>query len=371
MSPLRFGSEVEVMQHALELARRGAGRVEPNPMVGAVIVDDELRQLGGGWHQAYGGPHAEVHALSEAGAAARGATMFVTLEPCCHFGKTPPCSRALIAAGIRRVVVAQTDPAAHVNGNGIAELREAGLQVDVGLLEAEASRLTAPFVMLMTQGRPWVHAKWALTLDGKIAARTGHSQWISGPESRAIVHELRGRMDAIVVGINTVLADDPQLTARPPGPRLAARVVIDSRCRLPPGSQLAQTARDAPVVCVTCDSAPPTARQCLEALGVEVLVMPPNAAGHPDPAQWLQEFGRRKWTHLLVEGGGELLGDLFDHNVIDEVHAFIAPKLVGGRSAVPALGGLGRETIPAEGLFDCEIRMVGEDVYVHGRTRSG
>lgn len=370
MSPQQFGSEIEVMQFALDLAQRGAGRVEPNPMVGAVIVDDELRCLGRGWHQMFGGPHAEVHALAEAGPLARGATMFVTLEPCCHFGKTPPCSRAVIQAGLRRVVVAASDPADHVNGNGIAELRAAGIQVDVGLLGDKARRLIAPFVMLMTQGRPWVHGKWAMTLDGKIAARTGHSQWISGEESRGVVHELRGRMDAIVVGINTVLADDPQLTARPSGPRTAARVVIDSRCRLPPGSQLAQTARDVPVMCVTCDSAPVAARQCLETLGVEVLVMPSSAAGHPDPGMWLQEFGRRKWTHLLVEGGGELLGDLFDRDLIDEVHAFIAPKLVGGRSAVPAIGGLGRESIPVQGLFDCKIRTFGEDIYIHGRTHA-
>ena len=244
-----------MMRRALELAERGQGSVEPNPAVGAVIVNDSGQILGEGWHQVFGGPHAEVYTLAAAGHAARGATLFVTLEPCCHFGKTPPCSKALIAAGIRQVIVAMRDPAPHVDGGGIQELRDAGIDVEVGLLEREAMRLVAPFVQLTLNRRPWFHAKWAMTLDGKIASRTGQSQWITNEASRAVVHRLRGRMDAILVGIGTAIADDPLLTARPAGSRVATRIVIDSRLRIPPDSQLVRTVSQSPVLLITTPQA--------------------------------------------------------------------------------------------------------------------
>lgn len=365
-----YPSEIDVMRHALSLAARGIGRVEPNPPVGAVIVDEHLHEWGSGYHEQYGGPHAEVQALAAAGERARGATLFCTLEPCCHFGKTPPCSRAVIAAGIQRVVIAMSDPAPHVAGGGIEELRAAGVTVEVGLLESAARELTAPFVQLMTRQRPWVHAKWAMTLDGKIASRTGHSQWISNAQSRAVVHQLRGRMDAIVAGIGTVLADDPSLTARPSGPRLATRVVIDSHARLPLSSQLVRTARDTPVLCVVSTDASVEAIHMLQAAGVEVFQAPVDAAGHPVVGEWLAELARRKMTHVLVEGGGTLLGSLFDAKAIDEVHAFIAPKLVGGATATSPLQGLGLSTIPEQGLRVLETQILDGDLYIHGRTRS-
>src|SRR5262245_31687444 len=201
------------MRRALELAEQGRGHVEPNPLVGAVVVRDG-RVVGEGWHQKFGGPHAEVFALAAAGEAARGATLYVSLEPCCHFGKTPPCSEAIIQAGIARVVAALRDPFPKVDGGGFKVLRAAGIQVTEGVGESAARRLNAPFVTLVTVGRPHVHAKWAMTLDGKIATRTGHSQWISNEASRRLVHLLRGFMDGILVGIGTALADNPQLTAR-------------------------------------------------------------------------------------------------------------------------------------------------------------
>ena len=367
--PVVFASETEVMRHALQLAARGLGHVEPNPAVGAVIVDEALQLLGEGWHQQFGGPHAEVHALQQAGAAARGATLFVTLEPCCHFGKTPPCSQAVITAGIRRVVVAQQDPAPHVNGGGIAELRAAGIVVDVGLCESEARRLTGPFVKLMTTGRPWVHAKWAMTLDGKIASQTGHSQWITSPASRAAVHQLRGRMDAIVVGIGTALADNPALTARPAGARVPLRVVIDSHARLPLDSQLVRTAREIPVLCITADDAPEDSRQALQAQSVDVLILPRSASGRIAPVDWLQQLGTRRLTNVFVEGGGQLLGSLRDADAIDEVHTFIAPKLVGGEHAPSPMAGVGAREIPATGLYDSSIQRLEDDVYFHGWTR--
>src|SRR4051794_5088755 len=212
------GADHDWMRRALDLAERGRGFVEPNPVVGAVVVRDGSL-VGEGWHERYGEAHAEVNALSAAGEAARGATLYVTLEPCCHHGKTPPCTDTVLRAGVRRVVAAMLDPFPRVAGGGFAVLLAAGVDVAVGVCEAEARRLNAPYLTLLTHGRPHVHAKWAMTLDGKIATRTGQSQWISNEASRRRVHELRGRMDAVVVGIGTVLADDPMLTARPPGPR--------------------------------------------------------------------------------------------------------------------------------------------------------
>ena len=234
------------MRRALAEAERGRGGVEPNPLVGAVVVH-EGRAVGVGHHARFGGPHAEVVALEAAGVAARGATLYVTLEPCCHQGKTPPCTEAVLAAGIRRVVAAMTDPFPKVAGGGFARLEAAGLEVESGLLDTEARRLNAPYLKRLATGRPYVTAKWAMTLDGKTATASGDSRWISGPRSRMLVHELRGRMDAILVGIGTALADDPQLTARPPGPRRAARVVLDSAGTAPPDSRLARTAREIPV----------------------------------------------------------------------------------------------------------------------------
>lgn len=366
----QFASPAEVMLRALELAARGLGSVEPNPPVGAVLVDDELRCLGEGWHQHYGGPHAEVHALQGAGAAARGATLYVTLEPCCHFGKTPPCSQAVIAAGVRRVVAAMSDPAPHVGGKGFADLRTAGIEVTVGLEETAARRLTAPFVCLMLDRRPWVHAKWAMTLDGKIASRTGHSQWISSPASRAVVHLLRGRMDAILVGVGTALADDPLLTARPPGPRTPTRIVVDSHLRLPPAGQLARSRSAGPVIVVTTATADSERAEALSRSGVEVLRVAAAADGRPDLTALLTELGQRRMTNLLVEGGSAIHGAFHDAGLIDEVHAFIATKLVGGASAPSPMGGAGGETIPeTSSLQHVELQTLDGDVYLRGVTR--
>lgn len=355
------------MRHALELAQRGLGKVEPNPAVGAVVVDDAGNLISVGWHETFGGPHAEIHALAAAGTAARGATLFVTLEPCCHFGKTPPCSKAVISAGIRRVYIATPDPAPYVNGGGIAELREAGVDVDVGLLQFEAARLIAPFVHLTKNRRPWIHAKWAMTLDGKIATRTGHSQWITNEASRAVVHQLRGRMDAILIGIGTALADDPLLTARPAGVRTAARIVLDSKARLPLESQLVRTAREARVIAITAETAPDDRRQRLQDAGVEVLNFECGADGHPDIFGLSDELGRRKLTNVLLEGGSRVLGSYFDAGLINEVHVFIAPKLVGGHLATSVISGRGLDRIPDHSMLDHpETAFLDGDIYVHG-----
>lgn len=361
-----FDSLADVMRHALALAARGLGRVEPNPPVGAVIVDDALRLLGEGWHQQFGGPHAEVHALAAAGSCARGATLVVTLEPCAHHGKTPPCVDALLAAGLRRVVMGTRDPAPHVAGRGFERLREAGVEVEVGLLEPECRRLIGPFTTLMTRGRPYVHAKWAMTLDGRIATRTGRSQWISNERSRALVHQLRGRMDAILVGIGTVLADNPHLTARPPGPRTAVRIVLDSRGRTPLDCRLTQETDRVPTLIATTEAAPAAWQSALRERGVEIFVTPrSSAAARIDLPALLSELGRRGMTNLLVEGGSEVLGAFFDADLVEEVHVFIAPKVVGGREALAAVGGRGRELLP-EPLQDPAYRILDGDLYVHG-----
>jgi diaminohydroxyphosphoribosylaminopyrimidine deaminase/5-amino-6-(5-phosphoribosylamino)uracil reductase len=371
---LQFASAEDVMRRAIALAGQGIGFVEPNPAVGAVIVDDQLRLIGEGWHERFGGPHAELAALAQAGARARGSTFYVTLEPCCHFGKTPPCTEAVIAAGIKKVVIAMQDPFLQVAGKGIERLRAAKIDVEVGLLEPEVRRLTAPFRKLVETGRPYVHVKWAMTLDGRIASHGGQSKWISNAASRAVAHQLRGRMDAIVIGIGTALADDPLLTARPPGPRVATRVVFDSRARLPVDSQLVRTLEQAPLLVVTGPEAPPENIDRLRNKNVEVFECgssPGAGAKRPDPAEVFTELGRRRMTNVLVEGGSELLGALFDHRLIDEAHVFIAPKLLGGADAKSALGAAGRPA-PLE-LPDLEspaIEILDGDVYIHGRLRS-
>jgi diaminohydroxyphosphoribosylaminopyrimidine deaminase/5-amino-6-(5-phosphoribosylamino)uracil reductase len=368
---MRFDSPAAVMQHALALARRGIGSVEPNPPVGAVLVDDALESLGAGWHQRFGGPHAEIEAIRQAGPATRGATLFVTLEPCCHFGKTPPCSQALIAAGLRRVLVATTDPNPEVSGRGIAELQAAGLAVETGLLQPEAEKLIAPFRKRITTGRPWIIAKWAMTLDGKIATSGGDCRWISNESSRQIVHQLRGRMDAIAIGIGTALTDDPLLTARPPGPRTPVRLVIDSQARLPAASQLVKTAREVPVLVAVTDGALPARLAELQAHGCEVVVLPASDGRVSLPALW-DELGRREMTNVLVEGGTRLLGALRDERLIDEIYTFIAPKLVGGETAPTPIAGAGIPLMKtAERLNDPEIHLLDGDVLIHGRLSAG
>jgi diaminohydroxyphosphoribosylaminopyrimidine deaminase/5-amino-6-(5-phosphoribosylamino)uracil reductase len=323
--------------------------------------------VGEGWHHRFGEAHAEVHALAAAGEWARGATLYVTLEPCCHHGKTPPCTDAVLQAGISRVVAALADPFSRVAGQGVALLRGAGVEVDVGLCEVEARRLNAPYLKLLSRGRPWVHAKWAMTLDGKIATRSGDSKWISNEASRRVVHELRGRVDAVIVGAGTAVADDPLLTARPQGPRTATRIVLDSIGRLSPESRLVRSAHEAGVLLATTERIEPGRRALYEAQGVEVVVLPGQ---RPEVAALLDELGRRRFTNVLVEGGGEVLGSFFDADEVDEVHAVIAPRLAGGAAARTPMAGLGVATIAAAArLAEWEWRDVEGDLYVHGRLR--
>jgi diaminohydroxyphosphoribosylaminopyrimidine deaminase / 5-amino-6-(5-phosphoribosylamino)uracil reductase len=356
--------DVRWMQFALLEAAKGLGSVEPNPLVGAVVVY-EHQLVAAGHHERFGGPHAEVVALERAGPAARGATLYVTLEPCCHFGKTPPCTEAILAAGITRVVAAMPDPYPEVNGGGLAALEARGLLVEIGC-EADAARLlNAPYLKRVITGIPFVTAKWAMTLDGKTAAATGDSRWISSELSRALVHELRGRMDAIVVGIGTVEIDDPLLTARPLGPRSAARVVLDSSARLPPSSRLVQTSRETPVIVAVTQCSTAQTRDQLARLGCEVVLFP--GRGQVPIADLLIELGRRGMTNVLVEGGGKVLGSFLDAGQVDAVDVYIAPALEGGDHARTAVRGRGvRLMREASRLRQLEVSQVSGDVRVKG-----
>jgi diaminohydroxyphosphoribosylaminopyrimidine deaminase/5-amino-6-(5-phosphoribosylamino)uracil reductase len=368
----RTNDDDRFMAHALSLALLGQGAVEPNPMVGCVIVQDG-KIVGQGFHEQFGGPHAEVNALAEAGDRARGATVYVTLEPCCHHGKTPPCTQALIKAGVKRVVSAVQDPFAEVSGRGIAELQAAGIGCDIGPQSGDANWILAPYRKLIECGRPWVIAKWAMTLDGKLATRLGNSQWISSEASRAVVHQLRARMDAVIVGSNTARLDNPLLTARPASladlKRTATRVVVDSAASLSLDSRLVQTASDVPVLVAAGEASTPEACQRLTDSGAEVF----ECAGtsHQERlSSLLAELGRRRMTNALVEGGSRLLGTFFDIGAVDEAHIFIAPKFAGGETAPSPVGGAGIDQMAqALKLADISIEELEGDVYVHGRIR--
>jgi len=359
--------DTAAMTRAIELARRGAGRVEPNPMVGAVITVRDaaggVHAIAEGWHDRFGGPHAEIMALDAAGDRARGATLYVTLEPCCHHGKTPPCTEAIIAAGISRVVIAACDPFPQVDGGGVAALTQAGIAVERGLCAGEAIRLTAAFRMLVEQGRPWVIAKWAMSLDGALATGSLEDRWLSSEQSRGMVHALRGRVDGILVGVGTALADDPLLTARPAGPRVPLRIVLDSSARLPLTSQLVKTARETPLLVAAGPEAPADRIAALRDAGCEVWIGPGgDRAARLRPL--VAELGRRRHTNLLVEGGPEVLRGFFEAGLVDEVWTFVAPRIVGGAATDPLPTLHDTPPIDVE-----EVDHPGGDIFIRGLVR--
>ena len=355
----------QAMALALALAAKGRGWVEPNPMVGAVVVDREGTIIASGRHERHGGPHAEVLALGQAGQRAHGATLYVTLEPCCHHGKTPPCTDLVTASGVARVVAAMSDPFPEVSGRGLAILEAAGIDVAVGLMEEAARVLNAPYLKRLTTGRPHVLAKWAMTLDGKAATASGDSRWISGEASRAMVHETRGVMDAILVGLGTVLADDPELTARPPGARVPIRIVLDSQAATPHSCRLVQSARQVPLVIAVNDHAPPPARERLSRLGAEILSFP--GRGRIPIGELLDELGRRGHSNLLVEGGGTVLGSFLEESAVDAVDVYLAPVIEGGDHARSPARGRGLELMrDATRLERVQTQTLGDDIRVQG-----
>ncbi len=365
-------TDLAPLERAVELAARGRGRVSPNPLVGAVIVKDG-RTIGEGWHTAYGEPHAEREALAACTEDPRGATLYVSLEPCCHHGKTPPCTDAILEAGISRVVVASDDPTTKAAGRGLGILRDEGVDVGVadGALAARARLLNQAFRKHARTGRPWVLFKSAMTLDGKVATRTGDSKWISGEESRALAHRWRSEVDAVVVGIGTALADDPQLTARVDGVyRQPRRIVFDSEARLPLDCALVRGMRDGlGLTVVVSRAAPRASADALEAAGADVIV----ATGENEPARVrnaLSQLGNAGLTSILLEGGPHLAGAFLDAGDVDEVRLFLAPVLVGGANARDPLEGEGVERIAeATRALTLGCERVGADVLVSARLR--
>jgi diaminohydroxyphosphoribosylaminopyrimidine deaminase / 5-amino-6-(5-phosphoribosylamino)uracil reductase len=362
------------LARAIELAERGAGRVSPNPAVGALVVRDE-QVLGEGWHESYGAPHAEVNAIAACGGTdLRGSTMYVSLEPCCHQGHTPPCTDAILAAGIARVVVASDDPTEKASGRGPGILRDEGVQVDVagGELAARARLLNQAFRKHARCGRPWVRFKSAMSLDGKVATKHGDSKWISTEQSRLRAHRWRAACDAVAVGIGTALADDPQLTARFDGVhRQPRRVVFDSTARLPTDSKLVAEAPAVPLVVVVSRAALRARTDALEMAGAEVIV----ATGENEPARVrsaLDQLGAMDppVSSLLLEGGPHLAGAFLDAGEIDELRLFIAPLLLGGRTARDPLEGEGVDAVSdAVRALSLECSTVGGDVLLSARLR--
>ena len=357
------------MREALRLAAKGCGRTSPNPMVGAVVVSGDT-VVGRGYHERAGGPHAEVNALGDAGKKAAGATLYVTLEPCNHYGRTPPCTMAVVDSGIRRVVVGMADPNPHVAGNGAATLRDRGITVETGILELPCRLLNQAFIKHSTTGLPLVTLKVAATLDGRIATRTGDSRWITNERSRRFVHDLRCRSDGILVGIGTALTDDPQLTARlrrKPPCRQPVRIVLDSRLKLSMTSQLVATALEVPVWVACTEDAPLPKESALSAAGVVVLRLPGHH-GHVDLPSVLKECGKRQLASLLVEGGSRVVGAFLEHHLADDCCFFYAPKILGDREAIPMVQGFSRrrmsEALP---VYDLRVRRFGEDVMLSGR----
>lgn len=350
------------MQAALGLARRALGDVAPNPAVGCILVR-KGRIVGRGWTQSGGRPHAEAEALARASEAASGATAYVSLEPCAHDGKTAPCTKALIAAGIARAVVAVEDPDPRVAGKGIAELGEAGIEVEVGLASQAAMDLNAGFFLRVQKGRPLVTLKTATTLDGRIATHKGESEWITGEQARQVSHYFRATHDAILVGAGTVSIDNPMLTCRLPGfeDRTPVRIVVDSRLRLPLTSKLVATAGRIPTWVVAREDVDSERLRAFEDCGVEVLGMPPDENGYPDIEEMMQELGRRGLTRVLLEGGGHLAAALFARELIDRIAWFRAPFIMGG-DGIPAAAAFGVDRLADMPTFiRQETRAVGAD----------
>lgn len=364
-------TDKKFMLEALNLAKRGVGQVEPNPAVGAVLVKNG-RAIGRGWHKKFGGPHAEVEALRDCKRRDNnpaGATMYVTLEPCCHYGKTPPCTDAIIAAKIGKVVAATIDPSKHAKGKGLKQLHKAGIAVEAGVCENEAKLLNAPFMKFAATGKCWVILKWAQSKDGKMAwvKQTKRERWISSEKSRRDVHKLRQRVQGILVGIETVLADDPLLTVRPDRGKQPVRIVLDTDLRIPLQCKLLKTVKKAPVLIAAGEDANPEKRKKLAKKGAEVLPVPAKN-GRCDLKYLLKQLSRRGIAQLLVEGGREVINSFLAEGLADQIVVYIATKTLGSKGAVdvsPVMKRLSK----AKGLYYIERQRFGGDVCVVGLTK--
>ena len=357
------------MLAALKLAKRGIGQVEPNPAVGAVIVKND-KIIGASWHRKFGGPHAEINAIKDCekrNSNSKAATMYVTLEPCCHQGKTPPCADAIIKAGIKKVIIAAKDPSKHAAGKGIKKLRKAEIEVQTGVCKNEAKLLNAPFMKFAATQKCWVILKWAQSIDGKLASGKKNERWISNELSRKDTQKLRLRCQGILVGIKTVLADDPLLTARLDKNKKITRIVLDSNLRIPANCKLLKTAKEEPVLIVTSKKAVKTKTQKVKTIlqkGAEILT-PPNRQGKCDLKKLLAELAKRKIAQLLVEGGAEVIGSFLKQNLADEIAVYIAPKLLGKKGSADINQAMRNLTQNID-LNNIEIKKFGSDIKISG-----
>ena len=362
-------NDSEYMRRAIELARLGAGGTSPNPMVGAVIVKNG-KIIGEGYHKKYGELHAERNAFASLTESARGATLYVTLEPCCHHGRQPPCTKAVIERGISRVVIGSRDPNPLVSGKGAEILRQHGIRVEEDFLKEECDALNPVFFHYITTGLPYVVMKYAMTLDGKIATRTGTSKWITGKMARQHVHGLRGRCSAILAGIGTVLADDPLLNCRIDGAHQPVRIIADSHLRIPLDSRIARTAREyRTIVACACDN--PEKEAALRDMGVEVLHIPDHQ-GKVNLCELIEYLGREKIDSVLIEGGGQIHEAALRDGIVNHVCAYIAPKLFGGAAAKTPVEGLG-VNLPDEAAILCNLQttQLGEDILLEYDMKEG
>lgn len=352
------------MRRALELAKRGAGRVSPNPMVGCVIVKDS-RIIGEGWHEQCGGLHAERNALQNCTEDPAGADLYVTLEPCCHWGRTPPCTDAILEKRIGRVFVGCLDPNPLVAGKGVQILRDASIPVETGVCGDECRRLNEVFFHYITHKTPFVVLKYAMTLDGKIAAHTGDSRWVTGQAARAHVHETRNRLTGIMAGVGTVLADDPLLTCRMAGGRSPVRIICDSRARTPLDSGIVRTAREVPTILAVTEQNERTA--ALAAAGIDILLCKADAQGHICLTDLTAQLGARQIDSILLEGGAALAFSALEAGIVRKVQAYIAPKLIGGAEAKTPVGGTGfAKMADALTLQNLTVTPLGEDFLLEG-----
>ncbi len=364
--------EKKFMKRALELSKKGIGYTNPNPLVGAVIVK-EGRIIGEGYHKAYGHHHAEINAFLNATEDVKGATMYVTLEPCSHYGKTPPCAKAIVEKGIKKVVIGLKDPNPLVAGNGIKILQEAGIEVEVGILEDEVKKLNEIFLKYITTRMPFVIMKTAMTLDGKIATYTNESKWITGDLARKYVHKLRHRVAGIMVGIGTVLADNPSLTARLDDVKALdpIRIIVDSSARIPLDAKVLNLKSDTVTIIAVTNKADKEKIRLLKEKGAEVIVTP-SKKDRVDLTFLMKELGERKLDSILLEGGSQLNYSALEEGLVDKVNVFIATKIIGGNTAKTPVGGLGIAHLKdAIRLENMNIHPFGHDLMIEGYIRKG
>lgn len=361
-------NDIRYMHLALELAKKGAGKVNPNPMVGALLVR-QGQIIGQGFHREYGGPHAEQEAFDACSSSPEGADLYVTLEPCCHHGKRPPCTDRILKSGVRRVIIGSLDPNPLVAGKGIQILREQGIEVVTGVLEEECRKLNEIFFHFILRRRPYVVLKYAMSLDGKIACASGASRWITGEAAREKVHRDRNRFASIMVGIGTVLADDPLLTCRTPGGRDPLRIICDSSLRLPLSSRIVRSAKEVPTLLATCSNREEKLRPYLAA-GIRVLQTPPKE-GTVDLAFLMSALAEQNIDSVLLEGGSELHWAALESGIVQKIQTYIAPKILGGREATSPVGGRGVPCPDAAfHLSAPKIRVLGEDILLESEVLS-